>query len=764
MAKRSLRASAEGILRAKRAFECRGWTQDYLAAEVELKTRQPIWKFFSGRPVERHIFIEICFVLDLNWEEIVDRSAFLSPSTESSDPVGSGDPGQASSEPLHAAADPPVPNDLAALRSHLAPLIQTQCHLLELPLDLRQPITLPQIYTEAYLYPYQRFGRSLTIQRLPATPAVQSHPRLLILGRPGAGKTTLLQHLALESSAGQLQGDCAEYLPVFLRLRQLALVPPGELDLQQLISQRWRALGLPQTQVDFLWQRGQLWLLLDGWDEVPPEHHPGLTQQLQTLLDTYPNLRVLVSGRHGSPTPQLNGLVAMELAEFAPHQIETYVYKWFEANHPDGGDRLALACLEALHHPESDRLREMALTPILLHLMCLVFHGSGQFPYQRSTLYQQALALLLGQWDRQRGICRRQPLPDLTAADLLRILGDVAAATFEQGKAVFDEVELLTLIAQSWATQSPQRTAPEHRWADSRAILQILIEHHGMLVEHHLGTYGFSHLSFQEFLTARRWAVTALDRDTPQAWDGLTRHLSDPHWREVILLTVEMVPQPQALLEGLFQQGQACVIDHPDLVPILSWANYQAQQVGVDRSPAALRGFYLGLWFHQGLDLAIALDARLGIDLPPPLALDQALSYLLNQAQRFLAAPELQVGFELVFALDLHHRFTLAHSLAEVIQNLQTELVEALEDEQTLACWCQERGKQWGRSLTQAVAVYHNCPIPHPLIHPAPHLETYYQTQRLLATCLHHSRALSAETVQAFEQRLLMPEVAYELA
>jgi len=28
-------------------------------------TRQPIWKFFSGKPIERHIFLEICFRLDL---------------------------------------------------------------------------------------------------------------------------------------------------------------------------------------------------------------------------------------------------------------------------------------------------------------------------------------------------------------------------------------------------------------------------------------------------------------------------------------------------------------------------------------------------------------------------------------------------------------------------------------------------------------------------------------------------------------------------
>ncbi|BAY47815.1 hypothetical protein SAMD00079811_54340 [Scytonema sp. HK-05] len=57
MVKRSLQASLTGIQQAKRAFARKGWTQENLALEVNLKTRQPIWRFFSGRPVERHIFV-----------------------------------------------------------------------------------------------------------------------------------------------------------------------------------------------------------------------------------------------------------------------------------------------------------------------------------------------------------------------------------------------------------------------------------------------------------------------------------------------------------------------------------------------------------------------------------------------------------------------------------------------------------------------------------------------------------------------------------
>ena len=70
MVKRSLQASSAGVQRAKRAFTLKGWTQEHLAEEVNLKTRQPIWRFFTRQPVDRQIFIEVCNILDLDWREI----------------------------------------------------------------------------------------------------------------------------------------------------------------------------------------------------------------------------------------------------------------------------------------------------------------------------------------------------------------------------------------------------------------------------------------------------------------------------------------------------------------------------------------------------------------------------------------------------------------------------------------------------------------------------------------------------------------------
>ncbi|HEY9662762.1 MAG TPA: histidine kinase, partial [Allocoleopsis sp.] len=73
MVKRSLQASPAGIQRAKRAFALKGLTQENLAGEVNLKTRQPVWRFFTGQPVDRQIFLAVCSILDLDWREIAEN-------------------------------------------------------------------------------------------------------------------------------------------------------------------------------------------------------------------------------------------------------------------------------------------------------------------------------------------------------------------------------------------------------------------------------------------------------------------------------------------------------------------------------------------------------------------------------------------------------------------------------------------------------------------------------------------------------------------
>ncbi|WP_239651720.1 hypothetical protein [Neosynechococcus sphagnicola] len=211
MVKRSLQASASGIQKAKRSFSIKGWTQENLAGEVNLKTRQPIWRFFTGQPVDRQAFMEICSILDLDWREIA-----LEPPAEFPEP---GERPETS------------PLDIAVLvqevRSQRRDTIQNQCGILQL-LDISHPVNIDDIYVDVNmleeiasqqwveisdlenikLTEFDRIGLGAVAQKqIPGMQAVKTYTKLRVLGKPGVGKTTFLQHLAIQCNRGEFAAN-----------------------------------------------------------------------------------------------------------------------------------------------------------------------------------------------------------------------------------------------------------------------------------------------------------------------------------------------------------------------------------------------------------------------------------------------------------------------------------------------------------------------------------------------------------------------------
>ena len=130
MSNRSLAASSDGIETAKQILTSKGWTQEYLAGEVGLSSRQSIWKFLSGRPVSRQIFKEICFKLNLDWENIADLPGEVSPISGSRGTTNSLE----------------VSELVSAMRSGARDMIVTHCNVLQSSFEISQP-PLQKIYT-----------------------------------------------------------------------------------------------------------------------------------------------------------------------------------------------------------------------------------------------------------------------------------------------------------------------------------------------------------------------------------------------------------------------------------------------------------------------------------------------------------------------------------------------------------------------------------------------------------------------------------------
>jgi eukaryotic-like serine/threonine-protein kinase len=133
--------------------------------------------------------------------------------------------------------------------------------------------------------------------------------RLLILGAPGCGKTTVLLQLA-ESLLEAAEHDPQEPIPVVFNLASYAnnrsmfykwLWESDQLSLERyLINDLTTKYYVPEPIAKEWVEGGQLTLLLDGLDEVVPEHREACVGAINTFTSTHPTVKLAVCSRRAT--------------------------------------------------------------------------------------------------------------------------------------------------------------------------------------------------------------------------------------------------------------------------------------------------------------------------------------------------------------------------------------------------------------------------------------------------------------------------------
>ena len=321
MAGRSLRASAEGIERARTAYKRDGWTQEELKSELGLKTRQPITRFLAGHPIERHTFIDLCRLLGLEVEEIAE-----SESVEKK---------QGSEVDIDALVQ--------EIREKVKPNIRERCGKMRV-LDMAQPIELTGdrgIYTNVNILEkitgrrrldiaellqncnpedFERFGlNKVTEKRVPGLEAVQRYSKLMVLGKPGAGKTTFLKYLAMQCIEGQFQ---ANRVPLFITLKDFA-EKPKQPDVLEYLAQQLSGCGATDTSLkaEQLLRQGRALVLLDGLDEVREEDTKRVLRQIREVSEQFHTNQFVITCRIAAKDYTFERFTEVEVADFNQKQI-----------------------------------------------------------------------------------------------------------------------------------------------------------------------------------------------------------------------------------------------------------------------------------------------------------------------------------------------------------------------------------------------------------------------------------------------------------
>ncbi len=394
--------------------------------------------------------------------------------------------------------------------------------------------------------------------------ALAMHLRLVVLGDPGSGKTTLLRYLVLTYARDwaddgtwvkERLGLDERRLPVLLPLRDFARYlerecPDVGADGPRLLLDYLRLyftnqnLTLPPDFFGVRLKAGECAVFFDGVDEVASSPtRQRIARILEKFTLAYPENRYVVTSRivgyTGGARLGVDYAVAT-VRDFTDEDIASFARHWNRAVEIVlAGGETAYALRKAEQEAvklittiqQNARVRELSVNPLLLTVIALVQRYRAQLPDRRVELYEEAIEVLLVQWDAVKGLPATEVLQglELDAGDRRSLLEPVALWLMEQRAREIGLDDLRRQLAAPFqAMLKNERVA---RKAVDGFIAFINVRS-GLLIERGQGIYAFSHLTFQEHLAARAVA------DRPDNVAYTLARLDDPWWREVVLLEV----------------------------------------------------------------------------------------------------------------------------------------------------------------------------------------------------------------------------------
>ncbi|WP_293351716.1 MULTISPECIES: NACHT domain-containing NTPase [unclassified Microcoleus] len=676
------------------------------------------------------------------------------------------------------------------MRQRIRPIIQERCGTMRV-LDMNQPIGLNDIYTHVNILEKitgrkrlqlsqlpqqvspQEFDRfslgSVKEQRVPGLKAIEKHNKLMILGKPGAGKTTFLKHLAIQCIGSVLQ---VHRVPIFITLKDFAEAD-GQPDLisyiNSLISspaeiKNFSSLQTP-TPTQQILENGRTLIFLDGLDEVRETDAKRVLRQIQQFADNYSRNAFVITCRIAAREYTFQQFTEVEVADFDDVQIADFSKKWFHCKQDTlKADRF----IQKLR--ENPPIYELATNPLLLTLLCLVFEDSGDFPANRAELYQNGVDVLLKKWDIKRNIDRDEVYKKLSLKRKEDLLSQIAYRTFEAGNYFFKQKGIELQIREFIENLPGASTDEQTLDLDSEVVLKSIEAQHGLFVERARSIYSFSHLTFHEYFTAKYIVAQCnfSSIDDP-ILNKLVERLTEVRWREVFLLTIEMLPESTTLLLLMKRKVDSIMSVDSALQDFLYWVHLKSLKVNDDfHQPVALRVFYFCLECIYGLHIfyedepidimdkfRISRDGMEGIF---SLDFDVALYRLFSFSNCCWFSPKNALA-NLVNDIVQHYnlRYSLKNDFEALIKSLP-DFPDPEENKQQFQEIWENVQSTWTEQLRKIMIKYRRLGCDWQFSkQQIEMLKEYYEANNFLLDCLDSDCYVSRSVREEIEENLLLP-------
>jgi hypothetical protein len=507
-------------------------------------------------------------------------------------------------------------------------------------MGITESVQLDDIFTEVYMLDKPTaFGR-FDIERLKQLSAnpdakpkikpiggltlVNRNKNLFILGKPGAGKTTFLKYIAVQ--AAEPKKPLINKVPIFISLKQWA---DSGMELMSFIAERFDICGFPAAQpfVEELLKSGSAIVLFDSLDEVNQENgqRDKQTRAMNDFIEKYDRTQYLITCRLAASDYSFKHFTYVEIVDFGEREIRRFIINWFKSD-TNIRDRF----LTEFGKEENKGLRDLARTPLLLTLLCLAFNETLTFPQRRVEIYEEAVGALLKKWDSSRRIKRDEVYRKLSLGHKENMLARIAAETFERDEYFIQQPELERKITDYIKNVPPHDTSEA---ADGEIILKAIEAQQGILVERARKVYSFSHLTLQEYFTAKHIVANA----TKATLTNLIKlHCADERWHEVFLLITSLLPDASQFMQLLQHRLDELLAGDNKLIGLLKWADRKSAILQTNAWLIRQSYLFISLFSTDSpvltrvSDPSMSIDLSLARDLDTDVELDLSLSLSLS--------------------------------------------------------------------------------------------------------------------------------------
>ncbi|PZD74997.1 hypothetical protein C1752_00470 [Acaryochloris thomasi RCC1774] len=778
----NLIATPEGIRRAEIALIEMQLTKTKLAERLGL-TRPPISKFFNGKTIRNENFVTICKTLGLDWRivcglqqiETVTDQAAQAPKDEDS-----------------------LEKIIQNIRDDIRPRI-TRNHGKIKVLNLEKPIDLDDIYISINILekvtrrkqlefieimrrkPYDevnltyenvevmirqpiypddvdRFSRGpIKEKHVPILDAVRDYKNLLVLGKPGSGKTTLLKYLAVQCIRAGIKSQC---IPILITLKEFSEAK-GQPSLLEYIRQDF--LDKERKYLEKLLINGNILILLDGLDEVYVSDISRVTTEIKKFSEKYIENSCIVTCRIAAEEHNLN-FIDIEIDDLEDPEIKAFATKWFCRNKSKINADDFLKQLKS-----NSQILELAKTPKLLALLCLIFEDLGKFPHDRSRLYRDAVKTLVKQEKREKN--GSTLYTELSIGQKEKLFSYIAYVSFVEEKYFFD-VDYAKKIIKKFLIES---SVPNLDRLDIDRFMNYIQAQNGLIVERAHEVYSFSHLTFHEYFVSRE-IVESTHRELLLL--NLSRKILESRWKEVILLVSEMIPEIDTFLLNIKHVIDNSISEDQDIQKFVKWIYKRASHESDLYKKAAIRAFYWGT-VGYGCCYAEEIAHAFELNYSSFSNLDSILIFLLLRSKSLdtqglwdLWAETNLFDYnraawsrELIQAIDvaLSLLYDLDYSVWSALQKLRENLTEfeSSDSDTVWDEWWQSNGSSWVSKLNVALTSYLEADIYgiHSGFNNAQtnSIIKYLEANAILVACLKKSSDTNSTVREEIENTLLLP-------